>query len=538
MAGFELSVSQKEAINSLRKHDVLNLCGPAGTGKTTVIVEWIKDNYKLSEPGVNSVVAEGEGDCNHDELLPKKGKYGKYIKCIHCNLTSSWPVPESAPFVQINLPKYEGVVFLAPTHQAVSVIKEMLDQRDICVDVKTVSSFLGYRKVINPNTAKEEFRPVGKWVYQKKMKIVNSKPVEMNDTSKDQIYRESFDARTNGMFYYTDAKEKTKYTTVVVDESSMLTPVHVRELLEYQKEMAYKLVFAGDHYQLPPVGYPLAFPIKDIPTAELKEQHRAGTSELNRVFELLRDLVRTKGASWSGFNRLLPQGDSIKVVETLAISKETPLTLSWRNKVVDKYNHNIRECCIGKSNMSQLFASNDKVRAARNLGCFEVVKLGEKSVRAFGEKCKNGESHMIASVNRTKISSFVNPKQDFPIWEIQFVGEAKLVQFIDREHKESVNYIKSCKEVSKEIIDKDTDPDKRKGLLKKLEDLNRLGNKSQSLKHAYAMTVHKSQGSTFDDVAVDVNDILQAFDPICEDIKWRLLYVAASRARKSITFIL
>jgi ATP-dependent exoDNAse (exonuclease V) alpha subunit len=50
------------------------------------------------------------------------------------------------------------------------------------------------------------------------------------------------------------------------------------------------------------------------------------------------------------------------------------------------------------------------------------------------------------------------------------------------------------------------------------------------LRHAYACTVHKSQGSTYDISMVDFSDVFRSDD------KARLIYVAATRASKFLVF--
>jgi exodeoxyribonuclease-5 len=49
--------------------------------------------------------------------------------------------------------------------------------------------------------------------------------------------------------------------------------------------------------------------------------------------------------------------------------------------------------------------------------------------------------------------------------------------------------------------------------------------------YAYAMTVHKSQGSTFDHVLVDVPDLMTS-----GGMQARILYTAVTRPAKSLTF--
>ena len=52
--------------------------------------------------------------------------------------------------------------------------------------------------------------------------------------------------------------------------------------------------------------------------------------------------------------------------------------------------------------------------------------------------------------------------------------------------------------------------------------------------HSFAMTVHSAQGSTYDEVFVDLTDFDPPNDPLFH--QWmRMVYVAISRARNKVT---
>jgi hypothetical protein len=61
-----------------------------------------------------------------------------------------------------------------------------------------------------------------------------------------------------------------------------------------------------------------------------------------------------------------------------------------------------------------------------------------------------------------------------------------------------------------------------------------LSNLFVDVRHTYAFTTHKSQGSTFDHSAIGVNDIFACRD---KAILNKLLYVAVTRARKGVAFV-
>ena len=62
-------------------------------------------------------------------------------------------------------------------------------------------------------------------------------------------------------------------------------------------------------------------------------------------------------------------------------------------------------------------------------------------------------------------------------------------------------------------------------------------NKAYTMDYKFASTVHKAQGSEFDAVFVDVNDIKKSILPNYYDTYARLMYVALSRAKKKVYII-
>lgn len=64
-------------------------------------------------------------------------------------------------------------------------------------------------------------------------------------------------------------------------------------------------------------------------------------------------------------------------------------------------------------------------------------------------------------------------------------------------------------------------------------DIN-LGNRTirnKSIDYGYAITAHKSQSSSFDNVAIDIRNILTCKDPV--EIR-QMQYVALSRTRENV----
>ena len=62
---------------------------------------------------------------------------------------------------------------------------------------------------------------------------------------------------------------------------------------------------------------------------------------------------------------------------------------------------------------------------------------------------------------------------------------------------------------------------------------------NKDIDYGYAMTVHKTQGSTFDNVAIDLTNLVftqtrYGRREVDIDIRNKLIYVALSRARNSV----
>jgi len=65
-------------------------------------------------------------------------------------------------------------------------------------------------------------------------------------------------------------------------------------------------------------------------------------------------------------------------------------------------------------------------------------------------------------------------------------------------------------------------------------ELHYFNNYVADLRPGYAMTIHKSQGSTYKNVFIDVPDILKCRST---ELRNRLFYVAISRAQENVYFL-
>lgn len=297
-----------------------------------------------------------------------------------------------------------------------------------------------------------------------------------------------------------------KNKIIFVDEASMID----RQLLKYAREGTHqcKLVFVGDACQLLPVKENKS-PVYagNIPTHYLTEQVRTDIPELRALHQQLRDTVEGK----TGFLpiKCIPgiidwvQGEEM---EKLVLSHFTQPTnsriVAYTNDQVINYNNYIREAngYVGEYSIGEQLVSNSAVR----LGVEDRLSI-EQDVKLID--------------------------QDSSTRMIQVTGDLELEV---RDSTLDLGYGGIVSEVPVP-----TDPDYFNRLVKWLgkeknwEPYFRLKETIPDLRATHACTVHKSQGSTYDTLFIDANDLSSCRQP---DMVARLLYVAVSRARKRVVF--
>lgn len=298
---------------------------------------------------------------------------------------------------------------------------------------------------------------------------------------------------------------------MVVDEYTMTNSL----LLEYINESAfkynYKVLFVGDSYQAPPVNEDFS-PVDEINCKSVmlsKIVRQAEGSGIIQTASSVRGLIDD-----SCDELILPDSKEIMIVDTNTfnevVSNAFPTddvddirVLAWTNRRVDAYNNMIRSAVYGKSEASE--------------NQFMV-----------GERCVLAEP--VVSQDRVVLTT-----------DTEVVIKSVSVA-------EDVNGI-LCNFVTCTVIDGKQIPYELKivhkdGMIKYREKLNELTVAAKQdrrkwfwfwkfkegyhdLRYCSAITVHRSQGSTFKNVFIDVGDILS--NRKTKDAL-RLLYVAVTRA--------
>jgi ATP-dependent exoDNAse (exonuclease V) alpha subunit len=289
---------------------------------------------------------------------------------------------------------------------------------------------------------------------------------------------------------------------IFIDECSMIDSDLYHILHEGTEKC--KIVYVGDHNQLAPVFEPIS-PIykQDAPFFELTEQMRNnGSPDLMGICQQLRDTVDSgifKPIKVGGDIQLLDDVQAQQIIANNFIDNQTnSRILAYTNKQVQLFNQFIRQ---GR-NLPELFQEGERlinnsayqVNKQRMSVEQEVTVLENQGVKKI-EVSKDIELEVQTLTLRNNFGEYIYGV-NVPL---------------DLEH-----YDKSVKWFARQ---------------KNWERYFFLKQSFADLRPRDAATVHKSQGSTYDSVFIDLDNISKVTQP---DVAARMLYVAFSRAREKV----
>lgn len=370
------------------------------------------------------------------------------------------------------LPKRISPVFCAPTNKATKVLKALLPDEK-CL---TIYSLLGLV------------------MEQQEDKLVLAKS---RDHSESNI----------------------SYNVVFLDEGSMGGSQLMPYIEESQHYDQIKYILVGDPAQLPPVGEKSS-PIwkLDCPKVFLTEVQRHDNQILDLVTDIRQVVTKKMNASKLRMKTnhtakegvwIMKEREFYERIDIYAKAKkffDTAKCVAWRNDVVDHLNMRIRKTMFEPSLLTSKYIEGDKIVFCTPVNANMVMAtVDEEGI------IKESRSHYHSNHPDIKLHELVVLKEDGKLIEIQVV--------------------------------KDTSEDAFESLLKELaEQAHRLkgGPRRQAwdyfwetknsvarIKHAYAITAHRSQGSTYREVFVHATDILSNRN---HNEAYKCLYTATSRA--------
>ncbi len=275
---------------------------------------------------------------------------------------------------------------------------------------------------------------------------------------------------------------------IIVDETSMIDEYLFVSLLKGIPESS-QIVFVGDTFQLPSVGAGL----------------------------ILNDLVSSHLFSYTSLDMIYRQSENSYIPILAKEIKEKNLSETFLEK---KDDYNFLSC--DAKNLKEMIRQIILKSQAKGL------KAEDVQILAPMYKGENGIDNL-----NILLQELFNPKsetkKELKYFDMTYREQDKVLQLINNPdcnvYNGDIGYIKEIRQVESPFkhteVEIDFDGNK---VIYKTEDL-------QSIKHAYAMTIHKSQGSEFPHV------ILPVTKNYYKMLYNKLIYTGVSRAKKSLVII-
>lgn len=301
---------------------------------------------------------------------------------------------------------------------------------------------------------------------------------------------------------------------VIVDEASMIGEELAKYIKKANKEVGARFIFVGDPYQLPPVGEPQPA-IWDFPF----QAEPATLTEIVRNKDAIACFggVLREGVA-QPFKSLMPHLAPFKnedakgiikrlVADGLFQSGEAKI-VAWRNKTVDKWNKEVRKELFKESKTHRWLPTDRVVLAApANSGGAVIATTDTEGV-----------------ITRVEVSYHPNWKQ-YKVYNLSVTTDDNLKLVFQVLHEDSE---KLFKEKEQELLLE------ARANYRRWETFWGFKDAFHNVRHSYAITSHRSQGSTLTATLVDFADIFANQNSVEAR---RCFYVACTRPRSLLQLI-
>ena len=340
---------------------------------------------------------------------------------------------------------------------------------------------------------------------------------------------------------------------LIIDEVSMLNDDLFEKILEYRGKT--KIICMGDPAQIPPVGRPDCIPFRE----ELAESYKIKTVELRTIMRqkegnaiidssvAIRSNIGSPHPQVEPITNLNEKGEGIEFLnlnspetrrnfserlkeyfktDRFAKDSEYAKIIAWRNKTVDTMNGIIRNVIYGEEAQTSKILLGEKLIANNPVIQEGYVALNtneEFTVTAFDVKTDN---------LRFMISK--NP-DDEPVEITLKYYNADVVYLNDNDEEIKVG-IEILHEDSEAEFNKFANVLRLRAIEKRGADKSWLHyynflRRYADVNYSYAITAHKSQGSTYNTTFVLEDDINMNLDVVERN---RIKYTAYTRASKKV----
>lgn len=375
---------------------------------------------------------------------------------------------------EINFPA-GSIVCAAPTNKAVAVLTGTIGF-NAGADFQTIHSLLGIKPCYDEETGEVSFKP-----------IRNDKQDRLLKTVK----------------------------LLIIDECSMLASELIQYIFESAMRYSFKVLFVGDNKQLNPVNEKNSRIFQlNLPTVELEEVVRQAAG--NPIVHLSRNLhllYKRKSNMLNGVGYLFTKNFN-KVLSSLRNqdTDDSYRYIAWTNTNVNMINRIVRDLVYGKDAESiavgeiiifnkpykQFYYTNEEVRVMD-------YELRDMEFKIYSDTLSD------ADAIKQKLSNV----QRFLVYHVKLIGRIEPIIIL---HDSEQSNFKRTRKIIFNLC-------KEKRLNWKF--YFNFTEQFAEFSYAYAITVHKAQGSTYRNVIINLDDMMRNGNRIERE---RLLYTAVTRA--------
>lgn len=380
--------------------------------------------------------------------------------------------------------------------------------------------------------------------------LFKSEGIEADTIHRFLNSKKNIDDKTGEIYFTMEGNYKSTHDLLIIDECSMINEKMFDELIKYKN-----ILFIGDNHQLPPIGEniskvfdPQGSDSNIWNTFEFKKNMRIITNPDSisaHYLKKFRELVNRPTLKI----RIEERKDMKFVINSFKKGEDT-VVLAWTNKQVAFLNNNIRKSLYLKPSDTKL----------------ERYYVGEKLI--FSGYRKTSIIKHIDELGRVKFLTY-HSSDEIVIMDLK--KESIFIDYHRCNHQKNNNKISICldcnikghkvrgynihfykitdengtvwyypedtidmKNINNILVDFRSSCLHLKDKTQWIAYYNMKNLYSPDIFYKYSMTIHKSQGSEFQNVFVDIGNIRH-----CRDLELaaKLSYTAVSRYRKYLYFI-
>lgn len=362
---------------------------------------------------------------------------------------------------------------------------------------------------------------------------------------------------SNGKLYFSKSNKLTniisRVSLLIVDECSMIDDNTYKDILEFSVKKNCKILFVGDSYQCPPPSGKDSLKVFNIKNhVQLHTPFRYGEG-INTIVTEVKNAIDNKTSISNLIKILKEKSEDSSFVQFYNNKQE------FIEKAISHYKNNKHVSVIGYRNetvksMSE-YIRNSIITDNENqysINDILICQSNYSSTREINNDLVVSEMYKVTDVSPFVMS--ISLDEDNKIINSKILVDNPFLDFEKDNHKitfiikgfyldlQSItNSNKTCKSV---VSSKHTSKNYNiyKKLLIECEDMDndtrgKWINLFNEMNYGYSINIYNSQGSTYDEVFIYLNDIIN-LKPVDLKDKYKALYTAMTRAKNKVHILL